>query len=319
MECSICTRSDVECDIYPLGGFPCGYLAMSPLCGDCLLTMVRQGRVRPVDAISNKLLSVLASPSSESVDISHIMAYYIKCANEYNVSPKTVKFVERVVSRQLEDNLDQPLRNILSVFQAEIDNTSYCGIASAKNPLDFWTYQEIISQTKPAFIIDIGCGWGGTTLAFAHLCDGMGIGQIIAIDVRDILPVRVRNHPRITFIKGDACAVFDQVKSIVGESKVFIIEDASHVYEDTLNILRLYTTLLKGSSYKKMFSCDYMVVEDTINCDGMVEGGPRPGSLKAVEDFIKENTDFVHDRSRERFMITWNPKGFIRRKTIMGT
>jgi cephalosporin hydroxylase len=35
--------------------------------------------------------------------------------------------------------------------------------------------------------------------------------------------------------------------------------------------------------------------------------------MEAVEDFLKENTNFVSDRSREKFMFTFLPQGFLKR------
>ena len=45
----------------------------------------------------------------------------------------------------------------------------------------------------------------------------------------------------------------------------------------------------------------------------MVPGSPRPGPYEAIEAFTAENDDFVIDRDRERFLITWNPKGYLQR------
>ena len=63
------------------------------------------------------------------------------------------------------------------------------------------------------------------------------------------------------------------------EERVLIIEDSSHTYENTLNVLRLYSDFIKPG--------DYFIVEDSI-CHHGLSIGPIPGPYEAVEDFIKE-------------------------------
>ncbi len=38
-----------------------------------------------------------------------------------------------------------------------------------------------------------------------------------------------------------------------------------------------------------------------------------PGPMEAVEEFLKGREDFIIDRERERFFLTFNPRGFLRR------
>ena len=103
--------------------------------------------------------------------------------------------------------------------------------------MDFWIYQEILFELKPDSIIEIGNYCGGSTLALAHLCDGLGKGKVIGVDLSHAdVPELVRNHPRITItIAGDACQSFDQVAGLIDpEDTVLVIEDSSHTYENTM-------------------------------------------------------------------------------------
>jgi cephalosporin hydroxylase len=208
----------------------------------------------------------------------------------------------------LEENLDIPLRQVLPIIQDRImTRTRYFGIKTFKNPLDFWVYQEIIYETRPDVIIEIGNAQGGSTLALAHLCDLMSNGRVIGIDLshRNV-PEFVRLHPRIVLLDGDARLLREQVgKMISATDSVLIIEDSAHTYENTLAVLRMYSDLVKPG--------DFLIVEDSI-CHHGLDVGPAPGPYEAVEDFTKENPLFEIDRSRESFFITWNPKGFLRRK-----
>lgn len=207
----------------------------------------------------------------------------------------------------MEDHLDLPLRDILQIMQDRImTQSSYFGIKTLKGPIDFWMYQEIIFETKPDFIIEIGNFCGGSALALAHMCDSIGKGNIICLDIehhniRDL----VKQHPRITLIQGDACSSFENVKSIIGNAEsVLIIEDSSHTFENTLNVLDTYSQLVKPGGY--------FIVEDGI-CHHGLDVGPNPGPYEAIEAFIEKNKYFEIDRSKEPFLLTWNPKGYLKR------
>jgi cephalosporin hydroxylase len=207
----------------------------------------------------------------------------------------------------IENQSSAIMTDLLETIQARImTTTSYFGIKTLKNPCDFWVYQEIIYDLKPDYIVEIGNFRGGSALALAHLCDNIGKGQVIGLDINQSeISDAVRAHPRLTFIEGDACNSFANVKAIVGNStNVLIIEDSSHTYENTLNVLRTYQSLVSRDGY--------FIVEDSICYHGL-DIGPNPGPYEAIEAFTNENTDFSIDRTKESFLITWNPKGYLRR------
>lgn len=207
----------------------------------------------------------------------------------------------------LENALDLPLRQILPVMQTRmLRRSTYFGVPAVKNPNDFWVYQEIIHAQRPDFIIEIGNYYGGSTLALAHLCDLLGHGHVIGLDIsHEHVPPVVREHPRVTLLEGDACALFPQVQTLLGSAhNVLIIEDSSHTYENTLNILRQYHPLIPRGGY--------FIVEDGI-CHHGLDEGPQPGPYEAIDVFVAENANFVIDRGQEDFLITWNPKGFLQR------
>jgi cephalosporin hydroxylase len=184
--------------------------------------------------------------------------------------------------------------------------TTYFGVRAYKNPLDAWIYQEIVTTHRPDVIVEIGNRYGGGTLYLAHLCELLGHGHVVGVDVRhhDVADV-VRRHPRVTLLEGDAIARFDDVRTRCEDAqRLMIIEDSSHTYDNTLAILRTYSPLLRAG--------DHFVVEDTI-CHHGLDVGPSPGPYEAVATFLAENPDFTADRNRERFLVTWNPMGFLTR------
>jgi cephalosporin hydroxylase len=209
--------------------------------------------------------------------------------------------------RFLEENLEMTVHDLVQLMQARIvDRTTYFGIQTLKNPLDFWIYQELISSVQPDVIVEIGNFRGGSLLALAHLCDARGKGRVIGVDMdQKEIGDAVRSHSRISLIEGDAVAKFSEVRRDVDKSShVMVIEDSSHTYENTLAVMREYATLVSPGSY--------LIVEDG-NCHHGLDIGPSPGPYEAVTEFMRDNSQFVIDRDCESFFLTWNPRGYLRR------
>lgn len=207
----------------------------------------------------------------------------------------------------MDDHLDRPLRDVLAHMQRRImGSTSYLGVKMRKCPLDAWVYQEIVAETRPDVIVEVGNYHGGGLLYFAHLCDAIGTGHVLGVDKSHrLIAQQVRAHPRVTLVEGDAVASFDRVRELVPQgARVLVVEDSAHTFDTTLGVLRHYGELLQVG--------DYLVVEDTI-CHHGLALGPRPGPREAVEAFLQESTAFVADRRREGFAITWNALGYLRR------
>jgi cephalosporin hydroxylase len=207
----------------------------------------------------------------------------------------------------LENSLDISIGQLLPIMQERLMHKSkYHGIQTWKNPIDFWVYQEIIFDIKPDLIIEIGLHRGGSTLALAHMLDRNENGKILGIDLSlSLIDEQVRNHDRISLIEGNPLELFEKVNQYISpDSTVLIIEDSSHEYENTLAVLNMYGSLVSENSF--------FIVEDGICYHGL-DVGPKPGPYEAVHDFIKDNENFIIDRSKEDFLLTWNPCGFLKR------
>jgi cephalosporin hydroxylase len=57
---------------------------------------------------------------------------------------------------------------------------------------------------------------------------------------------------------------------------------------------------------------NYLIVEDT-NLNSWLDVY-YPGPLEATRDFLATDDRFETDRSREKFMMTFNPNGYLLRK-----
>jgi len=185
-------------------------------------------------------------------------------------------------------------------------NNNRLGQPAIKTPFDAWVYQEIIFETKPDVIIEIGNHSGGSTLFLATLLDELKHGKIIGIDI-DHSKVKDFEHPRISWITGNATdeKIFQQTKAqIQPKDKVMIIEDSSHTFENTLSVLNKYSELVS-------LGC-YFVVEDSILKEDYISG-PKPGPYEAIHKFLKQNKNFEIDKKKEKFLFTYNIDGFLLR------
>jgi len=69
--------------------------------------------------------------------------------------------------------------------------------------------------------------------------------------------------------------------------------------------------LIAYSSFVK--SGDYLIVEDTNVNNHPVVRDFGPGPMEAVDRFLSQTNDFVIDERCERFLMTLQPRGYLRR------
>jgi cephalosporin hydroxylase len=185
-------------------------------------------------------------------------------------------------------------------------NTYWLGTPTEKCPLDLWVYQEILHEVRPDIVVETGTRWGGSALFMASVCDLLGRGRIITIDID--VPGERPQHDRVTYLHGSSISnhiVATVHSEVEATAKVMIALDSDHTMEHVLAEMRAYAALVSAGSY--------MVVEDTNINGNPVLPGWGPGPWEAVKRFLKESDEFVIDESREKFLMTFNPKGFLRR------
>ena len=190
------------------------------------------------------------------------------------------------------------------------NHTTWMGVPCLKCPLDLWAYQEIVFDVKPDVILETGTYLGGSALYLAHLCELMGHGRIVTIDIEE----RPRpSHERITYVTGSSTdpATLDHALASVSERhSVLVILDSDHSEAHVTQELELLAPLVTLNSY--------IIVEDT-NINGhpvCPEFGPGP--FEAVQKFVAHHPDFRIDESREKFLLTFNPQGYLKRVARSG-
>ncbi len=189
---------------------------------------------------------------------------------------------------------------------------SWMGVMALKNPLDMWIYQEVLHEVRPDVVVEIGSATGGSALFLADMLEIIGNGIVVTID-----PDRssfVAAHDRIVTVTGDSSAepIVKRVEELCRGKKVLLIHDGDHNKAQVLKDLRAYSPLVSVGSYA--------IVEDGIidelhpdSGEGMFGDFQDGGPLPAIREFLAENSDFEVDRSRERYIITYNPEGFLKR------
>lgn len=207
--------------------------------------------------------------------------------------------------------LDLSLREWALRHQHEIlSSTTWMGVRMCKNPLDAWVTQEIVHRVRPDVIVELGSLAGGSALFYAHLLDILGNGGVISVDIdRSGWAV---DHPRIVALSGDASdpAIVADVRERCAGARTLVVHDADHERASVLRDLRLYADLVSVDSY--------LIVED-----GIVDLFPpgtelhpetvAEGPLRAIENFLSEDDRFVVDERSERYLVSWNPSGYLRR------
>jgi cephalosporin hydroxylase len=184
--------------------------------------------------------------------------------------------------------------------------TYWLGTQTLKNPLDLWVYQEIITETRPDVIIETGTYRGGSAYHLASICELLGHGRVVSIDRRPVSG-EYPQHSRITYLGGKSSThpgVVEAVRQLVGGGRAMVILDSDHSQAYVEAELAAYANFVAPGCY--------LVVEDS-NI-GEVSRDLMPGPMQAIESFLAKRNDFGVDTSRERFMITFNPRGYLKRQ-----
>lgn len=186
------------------------------------------------------------------------------------------------------------------------NNTFWLNVPVAKCPLDLWVYQEIITETAPDIIIETGTAYGGSALFLSSICDLVNRGRIITVDVKE--QSNRPEHKRIKYLSGSSTSetIVQEISSLIeAEDKVMVILDSDHSADHVRRELDIYSGFVTVGNY--------LIVEDT-----NVNGNPvlplyGAGPMEAVTQFTSAQTHFVLDPRREKFLMTFNPRGYLRR------
>jgi cephalosporin hydroxylase len=218
--------------------------------------------------------------------------------------PRGVRGITFRVGRRLDRAAVSRAHDVLYRSDAWTD-TAWLGAQALKNPLDLWVYQEIMFETRPELVVETGTYRGGSAFFLASICDLLGEGEVVSVDiepVRDDYPV----HDRITYLGGRSSTdpdVVAEVRTRAEGKRTLVILDSDHSQAHVEAELAEYASVVPVGSY--------VIVEDS-NI-GQIRKDLLPGPLEAIEAFLAGTDEFEIDRAREKFLITFNPSGYLRR------
>lgn len=164
-----------------------------------------------------------------------------------------------------------------------------------KCPLDLWIYHELIIETRPEIIIETGTFAGGSALFMAMVLDVLAAGEIYTIDTTPLVgrPVRRRIH----YIEGSSTdpKIVEEMKSLTEGKRTMVVLDSDHSEEHVTQELENYAPMVSQGGF--------LIVEDT----------NTTGPVMAVKKFVESSDQFIMDKTREKFMLTFNPNGYLKK------
>jgi cephalosporin hydroxylase len=191
-------------------------------------------------------------------------------------------------------------------------NLKWLGIPMWKLPFDAMIVQNLIYQIQPDYIIETGTGMGGSAAFYASICDLIGHGEVVTIDIEnkhelDKLPDYI--FSKILFINDNSIDLnlLNELYNNFSEKKNLVILDSWHTYE------HVYTELI---SYSKLVPVgSYIIVEDSHVSGHPVEWKWGKGPYEAIHEFLltEQGKNFKIDKELEHQEMTFNCDGFLLR------
>lgn len=202
---------------------------------------------------------------------------------------------------------DELRTEFIDAFWHSLDwkQTSWLGHAVEKSPTDLLAYQELVVRLRPDWIVETYTGPAGRALFFASVCDLLDHGKVLTVDSA---PIDGRpTHPRITYLDRDphATDTIAHISAIVGPQPNALVVLGRDSRERLVRAFDGYASLVPVGSY--------VILEDTITNGHPVWTSMGPGPTEAVKQIMKTRTDFGVDPLMEKFSLTFNPSGFLKR------
>jgi len=163
------------------------------------------------------------------------------------------------------------------------------GIQILKMPTDLLNYSEVIQETKPDFIVEIGTKFGGSSLFFQDMLDLVGEnGKVITIDIKE----QVKNKDsRIEYIIGSSLDkdVIKKVTEMTSGKRTMLIIDGNHHRKHVKWELNKYRHIVSSGCY--------LVIEDCFIDRGLYGPG------EARDWFLKNYHGYKQSNRCQKFIV----------------
>jgi len=199
-------------------------------------------------------------------------------------------------------------------------NFTWLGRPVIQFPQDMLALQEIVWETRPDLIVEIGVAHGGSIIYSASILELLGgDGKVLGvdIDIRAHNRREIERHPmfkRIELLEGSSvdADVARRIRARAdGCRQVLVLLDSNHTHEHVLRELELYSPLVRRGGY--------LIVYDTLIDDMPARlisdrpWGPGNNPKTAVHEFLRTNGRFEIDhRIQAKLQITVAPDGYLR-------
>jgi cephalosporin hydroxylase len=196
---------------------------------------------------------------------------------------------------------------------------SWLGLPMLQLPSDTIALQEIVCETKPDIIIETGIAWGGSVVFYASLCELLGKGSVVAVDLNlmDHVKAQIMSFPfshRIHLYNGSSTneTVAAKIKSHVKEQhRVMVVLDSNHTHEHVLTELNLYGPLVTKGNF--LIVCDTWIEESPAQAHTNRPWGPGNNSQTALSAYLKAVDRFEYDvYFNGKGLMSLMPNGFLR-------
>lgn len=187
------------------------------------------------------------------------------------------------------------------------------GDAVSKNPCDLWMIVELFQHVRPSVVIETGTHRGGSASFYADMLGLLKIpATVITVDINPkwSFDPASKNIVSVVGYSTDEKArrqVAAAVRAALDKTPgpVMATLDSAHDEANVSAELAFVAPFITVGSY--------LIVEDT-----NINGHPSspdfgPGPWEAVEKFLASRDDFVVDRECERFLLTFFPRGWLKR------
>ena len=174
---------------------------------------------------------------------------------------------------------------------------TWCGHPVLQLPDDLIRLQEVICRVRPDVIIETGVFRGGSLLFYATLCQAMGNGRVIGVDIRIEESVRkaIGGHPlagRIRLVEADSTS-HEAVEAVAGMIRpgesVFVFLDSCHTKDHVRRELECYSRLVTPGSY--IIAADG-VMRDLADVPGGEPQWVSDNPLAAADEFALRHPEF---------------------------
>jgi cephalosporin hydroxylase len=171
---------------------------------------------------------------------------------------------------------------------------------------DLLTYQEILAEVRPDWVIETGGPDGGRAYFLATVCELLGHGEVVSVSHR---PREGRPlHPRLRHVAAvpHEPVALEHVSAVVGSKPHAVVLLGSRTRRDrTRREFELFAPLFPVGSY--------LIIEHTVLNGFPVDASFGPGPHEALRRLMNLHGEFLADTTRERHALTFNQGGFLRR------